>query len=116
MESFPRPKNRRRERGLVGRIGKMLSLQAETIAMLVSLSSLADVASIQEVACVKLHTGLGSQNFQDPARGRLVYPSSQSKFPCLSIKDKIVVVSSASLDLVVLCIYALSNPVRLCEV
>jgi len=46
---------------MVGRIGEMLCLQAESTIFLVRFSLFADVASVEEVARIELQARLGGQ-------------------------------------------------------
>src|ERR1700686_5147100 len=63
LEVLARPENGGRKLGMVGRVGEMLRFQAECVAAVVDLASLA-VNPIQEVAGIKLEAGLGGRHLE----------------------------------------------------
>ena len=64
---------------MIGRVGKMLRLQAKGAAAVVSLAFLALDRSIEEVTCIELDTGLRGRNVKDSAGGWLVYLGRRSE-------------------------------------
>src|SRR6476660_4881178 len=65
---------RRRERGLVRRIRKMLCLKTESVALLIHFPALAAQGPIQEIPRVKLDSRLVGQRFQDSPRFGIAHP------------------------------------------
>src|SRR5260370_16032218 len=61
-----------REFRLIRGIGKMLGFQAKRGALRIGSAALARRFPIEKIPGVKLHAGLGSPNFEDPASGGLV--------------------------------------------
>ena len=57
--------------GLIGRIGEMLRLQAETTAFGIFNAPFTGQGIGHHVAGVELYTGLGSRHFQPPSAARL---------------------------------------------
>src|ERR1700724_4931801 len=57
---------------VVGRIWKVLRLQADTGPVLVGGAALAYVCAIEKITAIKLQARFGYQNFHDPRRGWLV--------------------------------------------
>ena len=62
---------------MVGRVRKMLRLQAKAIALLVDVPVFSGDGSIQEIAGIKLHSRLGGEYFQNSSAGGFVDPGSQ---------------------------------------
>jgi len=93
----------RRELLMIGRIRKMLSLQAQRRAMPVHLSLFTLHCTVQEISGVKLHARLGRQDIHDPAAGRLIHFHCQRR-PCRAgffVQHPVVIVAFAKFELLV---------------
>src|SRR5262249_57611619 len=90
------------ERGLVGRVGEVLRLQAEGVALLVAVSALAGDGAVEEVAGVELYARLGREDLHDPARRRLGDEGGPLEAGPLPHEDEVVVVPPPADELLVL--------------
>src|SRR4030081_3083366 len=70
-EFLTRPQHRRRKRGLIGRVGKVLRLQTESSAMPVSPPFLAAYGAVEEIAGIELCARLRGIHVERAAVGRL---------------------------------------------
>src|SRR5207237_3504597 len=61
------------EVGMVGRVGKMLRLHAESVSKLINPSALARARSIEEVARIKLQAGCGGQHLEQTSASWFVH-------------------------------------------
>src|SRR6476661_6607514 len=77
MECLARLKNRRRKIRMIGRVWKMLCLQAKAVALFVDVSLFPGDGSIQEIATVKLHARLRGKYFQHAPAGRFMDAGGQ---------------------------------------
>ncbi len=64
---------------MVGRIRKMLCLQAKAVALFVDVPLFPGDGSVQEIAGIKLHSRLGGEDFQHASAGWFVDAGSQSQ-------------------------------------
>src|SRR6266496_4037474 len=64
--------DRRREVGMIRRIGIVLGLQTKSVAPLVDVALFAGHGSIQKISGIELHAGLGGGNFEHAPASRLV--------------------------------------------
>ena len=62
---------------MVGRVRKMLRLQAKTVTLFVNMPVFSGDGSIQKIAGIKLHTGLGGKHFQNASAGRFMDSGGQ---------------------------------------
>ena len=60
---------------MVGRVGEMLRLQAEPVALFVDATRLARQRAVEEVARIELHARFCRKDFQYPATRGLLHPS-----------------------------------------
>src|SRR5262249_37470930 len=97
--SLARLENRRGKIRLVRRVGKMLRLHAETVALLINPAALAGEDPLEEIAGIKLHPGSGGKHFEHPAGGWFVTEPSQANLPRRFVEDEIVIVTLAELKL-----------------
>ena len=72
MERLSRSQNRGRKLGMVRGIGKMLSLETESVTPLVHMPLLACDGSIQKVSGIKLNSGLVGGDLHDAATRGLI--------------------------------------------
>src|SRR5690606_29370433 len=101
---------------LIGRIGKMLRLNAEAAAMTKALPPCTETA-IEEIAGIKLRARLGGQYFQHTTSGVLFNSRRKTQLArrCL-VQHKIVVVAPAQLQLLILCTYVLADSLGFTEI
>src|SRR5207249_552545 len=79
----PGTEDRRRKPGLVGRVGKMLRLHREAVAMPVYDPVLAAQRPVEEVAGIELESGLRRVDLHYPPARRFVHPSGKCHVaPC----------------------------------
>src|SRR4029450_7723299 len=62
--ALARSKNRGRKIRLIGRIGIVLRLEAESVALLVDMPGLAGDRAVEKIARVELHAGLGRRHVE----------------------------------------------------
>lgn len=105
MKRLTRTQDRVWELRLIRRIGEVLRLQAESVAMLVRVTVAADRA-IEEVAGIELHSGLRGRNFQDASGRGFVNARGQDQARTFAVDHEIVVVSMGKLELFVVVIDA----------
>src|SRR5687768_13834502 len=79
---------------LVRRIGKVLGLQTKRAVLMVRHTADAFQFSVQEIAGVKLHAGLGGEHFDAPAGGRLAYPANRFQLAASPLQDEVMIVSA----------------------
>jgi integrase len=91
---------------MVGRVGKVLGLQAESKALLVDVSLLARYGSIQEVAGIELHSWLRRVDLHHSPGPRLAHPRREHRIGTGSIDHEVVVVSMGHHELLVLLVNA----------
>src|SRR5260370_19891773 len=96
-----------REFRLIRGIGKMLGFQAKRGALRIGSAALARRFPIEKIPGVKLHAGLGSPNFEDPASSGLEDAGGEifsmiHRHP----QDKVVVVAAAKFQLLAVLIDA----------
>src|SRR5690348_17418349 len=93
-EPAPRLQFGRRKLGLVGRVGEMLGLQAESGATRILHPSLARYGAVQKIPAVKLHSWLRGPHFQHTPGTGIVGTGGQHCFAGGSpIQHEIVVVA-----------------------
>ena len=73
LVSLPRFQHSGRELRLIGRIGKVLALQAQRVPFTVHHTALAGVGPVQEVAGVELDGGLRGVDLHGATADRLVH-------------------------------------------
>src|SRR5690348_15466565 len=97
-EPAPRLQFGRRKLGLVGRVGEMLGLQAESGATRILHPSLARYGAVQKIAAIELHSRLRGPHFQHAPGTRVIGSGSQHRFAGGSpIQNKIVIVAAPQL-------------------
>ena len=95
---FPWIQNHGRKLRLIGRIGKMLGLQCQSLMLMVRHAGFADEGAVKVVAGIKLNTRFGSEDFHSPAADRIVKARRQNQFIIsLSIEYKIVIITELQL-------------------
>src|ERR1700722_7301410 len=72
VKLLPQLQFRRGKFGMVGRVGKVLSLQTESVARLIHSAFFPGDRTIKKISRVELNARLGRQHFQSPAAGGLV--------------------------------------------
>src|SRR5215216_6384576 len=84
----------RREVGVVGRVGVVLGLEGEPVALPVHPAAGADQRPVQEVAGVELDARLVGDDLQDPAAPRLDDPGRQLEAAAVPVQHPVVVVAA----------------------
>src|SRR5258708_37370065 len=79
----------------------MLRFEAETVALLVGLSSLAFDGAVQKIAGIKLDAWLGCGHFQHSPAGWLYHACCQAKSFAAPVKHPIVSVALAEVQVLV---------------
>src|SRR5215469_6511695 len=116
VEGLARLQLGRRKRRVIGRVRKVLRLQAECIAMVVNLTAGAGNASVEEVASIELDSRLIGEYFQHAPCRRLVGFGRQLYFLASALEHPILVVSVSQFQLLVVGINARPNDGRFEEV
>src|SRR5207249_4014195 len=114
---FPRTQDRRRERGLVGRVGKVLRLHGEAGAAPVDNALLPAQRAVQEVAGIKLQSRLGRGNLHHPAGYGLVHMCGKRHVtlyaalaaPAAFVEHEVVIVAPTVAELLVVPVGAGAN-------
>src|SRR5215218_10830360 len=89
----------RREVGVVGRVGEVLGLQGETVALPVGAAAGPDHGAVEEVARVELDAGLVGEDLQYPPAARVLQPGRQLQPGAAPVEHPVVVVAAADLEL-----------------
>src|SRR5215211_4066779 len=89
----------RREVGVVGRVGEVLGLQGEAVALAVGAAAGPDHGAVEEVARVELDAGLIGQDLQHPTTARVLQPGRQLQPGAAPVQHPVVVVAAAELQL-----------------
>src|SRR5437870_4982789 len=100
---------------MVGRVGKMLRLQAQRAAMLVDMARLARDRAVEEIAGVELQAGLRRRDIERSAALRIFELRGVTQ-PRVATQDPVMVVALAVLDLLVIRVDARADRGRLPEV
>src|SRR5215211_4770989 len=107
----------RREVGVVGRVGEVLGLQGETVALPVGAAAGPDHGAVEEVARVELDAGLVGEDLQHPPAARVLQPGRQLQPGAAPVEHPVVVVAAADLELLEAVVTdALADPGRTGEV
>src|SRR5271163_1049979 len=112
LESLSRFQFGRRKARVVGRIRKMLRLQAEGKSPLVDPAFLAGDRSVEKVSGVKLQSRFGRRHSQDPPGSRLVHLGRLGQLSCRMIENEVVVIAMAEAQLRIVRIDPLSYGMR----
>src|SRR5213082_946052 len=101
--------HRGRERPMVGRIGKVLRLQTKSVALLIDFAVLSGERAVEKISCVELNSWLSRPDFHRASRSTFIDHSSlaQSSYP--AIQHKVVIITFAKLQLLIVVIDALSD-------
>src|SRR5262252_1064457 len=105
----------RREVRFIRRIGKMLCLEAEAVALVIGLADFA-LHLCEKVADVKLHARLGRPDFHHPARRWFGDLRRLTQYSGLAVHDEVVVVAAAEFQLLVVLVDARADRRRLRKV
>src|SRR5713101_6242235 len=106
----------RRELGVVGRVRKVLSFQAECVSCFINPAFFAGAPTTEKIPGVELNPRLGGENPQNPAAVRLIDFGRFRQFVRRMIQHKVVIVAMTEAQLCVVRIDPLSDFMRLAKV
>src|SRR6266849_8855063 len=104
MKCLARLKNRRRKIRMIGRVWKMLRLQAQSVTQFVDVSLFPRDGSIQEIATVKLHARLRGEYFQHTPAAGLMDAGGQRQAVVLPVDHPVVIVPASYHQLLIVVI------------
>src|SRR5712691_2627565 len=106
----------RRELGVVGRVRKVLSFQAECVSCFINPAFLAGDRTIEKIPGVKLHSGFGREDSQDPAASRLIHFGRFRQLARRMIQYEVVIIAMTEAQLCVVRIDPLSDCMSLTKI
>src|SRR5580693_4136530 len=101
---------------MIGRVRKMLCFQAERSVQLIRLSTFAFDRSVQEISAVKLDSWLVRQNLQHASTAWIIELGGFCRLSSAAIQYPVVIVSTASMKLFIVCADTRSNCSRLAKI
>ena len=105
VQCLTRLQQSRRKRWLVRRIRIVLSLKAESRALLMRLACLPKFLSIQKVPRVELHSRLGCRNREHSSTHRFIGPCCRFHFAVFATQYPVVIVPPGDLQLRMVVLY-----------
>ena len=94
---------------MVGRVWKVLRLQAKAVTQFVDVPLFSSDRSIQKIAGIKLHARLGGEYFQHTSAAGFMDACSQGQALVLPVDHPVVIVSASHHQLFVISIDAIAD-------